>query len=202
MAQRVKYTKNCTTCKKTFHPWEAKSAYCSRECSSKGKILQTKQCLNCGKVKSRNAFHSSTSKANLKRVKNSYIAHISKYCKKCKNKKLYMLTPDKILRDLTKIARARSKLKNFKFNIDSEYLKSLYELQKGKCNLSDFEMTNIRGEGHVNTNISVDRIDSKKGYIKGNIQLVCLAINKMKFDFKQKDFKNWCKLVVEKSNEC
>ncbi|UVY48073.1 MAG: hypothetical protein [Bacteriophage sp.] len=41
-------------------------------------------------------------------------------------------------------------------------------------------MTYYFDSGRVPTNLSVDRIDSSLGYIKGNIQLVCMAVNQMK----------------------
>jgi len=50
------------------------------------------------------------------------------------------------------------------FNIDLVYLLNLYEKQQGKCAISGVSMTYIVGHGRVNTNISIDRIDSSKGY--------------------------------------
>ena len=44
--------------------------------------------------------------------------------------------------------------------------------------------------------ISVDRIDSSFGYIKGNIVLCCKAVNMMKQEFSIKDFVAWCQRVV------
>ena len=46
---------------------------------------------------------------------------------------------------------------------------------------------------------SLDRIDSSKGYIQGNIQWVHKRINQMKWDSEENDFINWCKLVA---NHC
>ena len=46
-------------------------------------------------------------------------------------------------------------------------------------------------------NISIDRIDSSKGYIKGNIQLVCGIVNVMKSDSSEDEFLQLCKKIVE-----
>ena len=44
-------------------------------------------------------------------------------------------------------------------------------------------------------NISIDRIDSKKGYSRDNIQLVYPKINMMKFTYSQDEFIDLCRLV-------
>lgn len=44
---------------------------------------------------------------------------------------------------------------------------------------------------------SVDRIDPKGGYVKGNIQIVCLWYNTAKLNFSEEDVLNLCKKVVE-----
>lgn len=47
------------------------------------------------------------------------------------------------------------------------------------------------------TTASLDRIDSKKGYSKDNIQWVHKDINRMKWDFPEDHFIDLCKLVVK-----
>ena len=44
---------------------------------------------------------------------------------------------------------------------------------------------------------SLDRIDSSKGYVKGNVQWVHKDINKMKTDFEQSIFIKLCKSVAD-----
>jgi len=68
---------------------------------------------------------------------------------------------------------------------------AIYEAQDGKCALSGIEMTFTCDKNHptVNAgakhrkwpyNISPDQIDAGKGYVRGNVQLVCSAVNVMK----------------------
>lgn len=57
-------------------------------------------------------------------------------------------------------------------------------------------MTTTQGNGTVWSNVSIDRIDSKLGYLDGNIQLTCVAPNKMKREMPQDEFVEWCRLVV------
>lgn len=69
---------------------------------------------------------------------------------------------------------------NKEFNIDAKYLKTIYDSQNGLCAITKIPMTTILGQGKIATNISLDRIDFERGYIKGNIQLLCYVVNIMK----------------------
>jgi hypothetical protein len=44
---------------------------------------------------------------------------------------------------------------------------------------------------------SLDRIDSSKGYIEGNIEFVCLAINYAKNGFSKEETQNFIKMIKE-----
>lgn len=70
------------------------------------------------------------------------------------------------------------------FDLDYKYLLDLYNQQKGKCHYSGIIM-NISGKAQKNggaepTAMSVDRVDPKKGYVKGNIVLALNCINLFK----------------------
>lgn len=69
------------------------------------------------------------------------------------------------------------------FNIDEEYLKSVWEAQKGICPYSKVPLilpTRSKWLKDQTTRASIDRIDSSKGYIKGNIQFISSTMNYMK----------------------
>ena len=72
-------------------------------------------------------------------------------------------------------------------DIDLEYLLKLYEFQKGRCAISNIEMTIGFGDSDYNGiqhtkpyNISIDRLDNSKGYLKGNVILICTSVNMFK----------------------
>jgi len=75
------------------------------------------------------------------------------------------------------------------------FLKDLYDKQEGLCAVSGVPMTYVCGQGNVDTNISVDRINSGIGYEEDNIQLVCRRVNMMKMDKDIDDLLFWCKSI-------
>lgn len=81
--------------------------------------------------------------------------------------------------------KERKKHKGYEYNIDLQYLKELWNNQKGTCPYTGFKMvlpetTKSRSQTHSLKKASLDRIDSTKGYIKGNVEFVCLLINMAK----------------------
>jgi hypothetical protein len=73
----------------------------------------------------------------------------------------------------------------------------LLEKQNYLCALTGVEMTCNLIKGTVcKTNASIDRIDPKGLYTKDNIQLVCVAVNKLRVDMSLPEFINWCKKVA------
>ena len=83
-------------------------------------------------------------------------------------------------------------------HIPVEYLLELLEQQQNKCAVSGIEMTfTKKTDGiKVHTNLSIDRIDSSKGYEIGNIQLVCAIVNIMKSTLTMDELNWWCYEIV------
>lgn len=91
--------------------------------------------------------------------------------------------------------RAGAKARNIKFDITIEYIWDLYIKQNRKCALSGIEIIIDRNYNRKNSTASLDRIDSNRGYIEGNIQWVHKDINYMKLDQTDNEFINWCHMV-------
>jgi hypothetical protein len=119
------------------------------------------------------------------------IKHKDTYADKMRRKHL---NPKNYISSLLNHCSKRRK----EFNIDIQYLLDIYEKQNGICNISGNNMT--YNYGSVATNISIDRIDSDKGYTKGNIQLVCYIVNIMKNKFSLNDFLYFCNEIVTFNN--
>lgn len=79
-------------------------------------------------------------------------------------------------------------------NISIEVLQELWERQKGLCALTGMPLVISGNSG--NRTASVDRINSKRGYVIGNIQFVHKKINKMKNDIDEDLFVEMCKRVA------
>lgn len=73
----------------------------------------------------------------------------------------------------------------------------MWNTQNGKCALTGIQMTHVRGEGRVPTNMSLDRIDSDGGYTRDNVQLVCLQANMMKQQMDTAGLLWWAKTIVD-----
>jgi hypothetical protein len=86
--------------------------------------------------------------------------------------------------------------RQIEFKISKEYLFSLFLRQERKCALSGIElfmpMLKMNREKHI---ASVDRIDSFKGYIEGNVQWVHKDINRMKMDLPEEYFLSLCNQI-------
>lgn len=86
--------------------------------------------------------------------------------------------------------------RNLAFDISSKDMWDLFVFQKNKCKISGVLLTLNKPR-----TASLDRIDSKKGYLKNNIQWVHKTINTMKWNLNHKEFIEWCKIVASnKSN--
>jgi len=70
--------------------------------------------------------------------------------------------------------------------------------QNHLCALTGVPLTCLLEKGVVcRTNASIDRIDPKGPYTKDNVQIVCVAVNKLRVDMSVEEFKLWCKRVVD-----
>ena len=119
------------------------------------------------------------------------------YCKDCKHKinQTHFSTFDGFINKLFLSLKhnTASRSKKLSIEITENDIKELYEKQKGLCALTGIKMTHLAYQNDIsnrkinNHNISVDRINSSKGYTKDNVQLVCAAVNIMKSDFIEDD---------------
>jgi hypothetical protein len=160
-------------------------------------IINTKVCARCKQELplTKEFFH----------VSNFLSNGFNSHCKTCREKSYYLSrVPVQNLRKLLDQRlidlKTRTKKKRIKYptilDFDIEYLLELWDKQSGKCALSGLDMTYILYNGHTNNNVSIDRINSLKGYTKDNIQLVCCIVNKMKLDMNTNDLIFYCKQII------
>lgn len=100
----------------------------------------------------------------------------------------------------TQFARYKysSKKRGLEFNLTKKYVQDIFKKQNGKCALTALPIVfanTIDGLKNGESTASLDRINSSKGYIKGNVQWVHKDINAMKGNLEEKLFKKYCKLI-------
>lgn len=150
-----------------------------------------KVCNKCGQEKSledfynhvdnrsgRLKFHGSCKdcfKARMKALKGSYVP-------------LHYRNLDSRFKNLLTKARTR-KTKKVSSTLTPEYLRGLWETQQGLCAYSRVPLQLEANHPHA---ISLDRVDSNKGYQEGNLQLVSASVNRMKQEFGEAFFIDLC----------
>jgi hypothetical protein len=93
---------------------------------------------------------------------------------------------------------ASAKDRNLEININMKYISSLFDKQNGKCAISGIGISlpeNTKEFREGDCTASLDRIDSKKGYIIGNVQWVHKRVNFMKQDMNENDFIEFCHII-------
>lgn len=94
------------------------------------------------------------------------------------------------------IRRLLNKRRYLKKEVSLEYLVYLWDKQEGLCAVSRVPMTYQHGEGNLDTNISIDRIEPTLGYVEGNVQLVCRVVNHMKWTNSTERLEWWCNHII------
>jgi hypothetical protein len=89
----------------------------------------------------------------------------------------------------------RVKKRNKYHNITLEDLLEQWLLQDGTCIYSGVKLKHPKNGDSIMTTASLDRIDSNKGYIKGNIQFISIACNYAKSNMTHEDMLTFCKLI-------
>ena len=102
------------------------------------------------------------------------------------------MTLEKMLELLVKNTQERAIKKSRVCDITYEDLVNLWDNQKGLCALTGYTMSYTIGDMRK---VSIDRVDSDKGYTKDNIQLVCRLTNKAKSNMPNDEFIAMCQAV-------
>ena len=163
---------------------------------------KTRVCSKCGKRKSTFQFHWKTDY----RTKHRIVKRLQRQCGPCRVKKdndKYSATADTYIRRRIQILQQESHKYRGRKKVQLSYDKifTIWKKQFNKtgltCPLSGETMTHKLGRGEILTNISVDRINSDKDYIRGNIQFVCVMANLMKNKYNNKTLLGWSKKIVD-----
>ena len=141
-------------------------------------------------------FHSEKGKATRAKYRKKEREKIAK--QKAKNHQRLQSFFEGVISLRMKSVRRRAVLHNLKCNITKEYLMSILIKQEYKCPVFNKKFA-LKNKDKTNR-ISVDRINPKKGYTKGNVQLLSCLANYMKNDANKKQLKMFAKWIEREYN--
>ncbi len=99
---------------------------------------------------------------------------------------------------LTNTARHRSQVPS---DLDTSYMLDLWHKQEGKCYYSGLDLhVHKYGDKRRPLSPSIDRVDSQKGYIKGNVVWSAWICNAGKSTLSVQGYIQICRMVCEKWN--
>jgi hypothetical protein len=137
----------------------------------------------------------------------------AKYCSEsCRNKFLHnkdhikyyrRSSVENSLRSILWGCKARAKRMNREYDLTEEYVLELLKQQNGICAATGLALKPSAQRTVQDKDpftISIDRIDSNKGYIIGNVQLVCSIYNGAKNSFTFEQVAIMCKNFIIKNN--
>lgn len=206
MASIVK-PNNCSECGSVVlhKEWNPEKWVCDKGhvVISRSPKPQTGICRECGKNKNeapfdkhanickecKSKFHKNyraTNRERLIQYTKDYWAGKDQAARWQSTRKTIQGSPDAFLRDQMYHIKARSEKPRSQdvkdpvrreFDLDGPFLLGLWEKQGGKCALTGIKMTHQFSDMRA---VSIDRIDSSRGHVKGNIQLICQCVNMMK----------------------
>jgi hypothetical protein len=165
------------------------------------------QCVNCIRISTKkyNSTHShkqSISAQQYKKknkkwwdnyIKNYRIEHRKEMTAK---RRKYMSIPGKRLQDILTKAKKRADKRNFKFDLDYEWIWSKWTKQDGKCKLTRLKFDLRTGRGKLPLSPSLDRINSTKGYTKRNTRLICTHLNEALNTYGETAFRKLCDAYI------
>nr|QBK92908.1 MAG: uncharacterized protein LCPAC403_00420 [Pithovirus LCPAC403] len=161
-------------------------------------MLGTKRCYTCSVVMSVLKFC----------INKQLVSGRASSCRNCtlSNEADSISTLEKFVHLLFKSTERKIKKTKLEISITEELIIIRYHNQNGLCARTKKKMTYFKTYDpnrktrmtDVNQyNLSIDRIDSSKGYIEDNIQLVCAGYNFMKLDIEQSVVTKICKDITE-----
>lgn len=185
----VQIIKNCTLCKKEFKSNQKYRLYCWSCTSLPNKnTIRISKCVYCNKEFEHKASHAKYCSKNC--------VQLLKYSKV----KTVLLKRRSSLEETLKYvyqgAKSRAKKKGKDFNITLEFLYNLLKNQDYKCIMTGIPLQASKG-GKDPYVISIDRIDSSKGYTKDNVALVTTIYNTCKNHYSIDNVIELCKGFIK-----
>lgn len=94
-------------------------------------------------------------------------------------------------------SKRNARAKGIKHTLTIDFLKDLWESQRGRCAISGVELGFV-GSGWCAA--SIDRKNPELGYTPSNVQWTCWRVNEAKSNMDNQDFINMCSAIVVNYN--
>ena len=199
----------CNHCGKIFKHTGSKSFICSKECKKEYFLTKyppknSKVCKLCKDEKYYKKFRrvyglvTGPNKGKIigwrTKQNNDYRASRCLECEKNIGEKKYLGNPFPQMRSNAKI---RAKADGTKFNISTEYIKSIFPKNK-KCPVLGIEFDMGYKSGKTNKYApSLDKIIPELGYVEGNVKIVSIIVNRLKSDANYDDMEKILKYYLD-----
>jgi hypothetical protein len=200
--------KNCKYCGKQFVCRSDKRKFCNQECDIKSR-QRNRQFKVDGMIKMWNEGNSCIKIAKAYKTCTTQILYYLNQAGICTKQRHYLGWEHHGWKGCEGLGSAiiskfrhRALTKGMEFTIDAKFLWNKYLNQNKKCALSG-ELLNIEQrydyakKAAIDTNASIDRIDSTKGYTQDNVQWTTKRINQMKLDSSDEEFIKLCHIVSD-----
>jgi hypothetical protein len=125
-----------------------------------------------------------------------------KTCKSCSNKKIensHSGWVDGIRVSWFNKFKISAELRNLGFDIDIQFIADLFKEQDYRCALTGIPLSFPKNG--LKIDVSIDRINSKLGYTKDNVQLVHKDVNMMKQQYDNDYFIDMCIKVAKNAKQ-
>ena len=93
-------------------------------------------------------------------------------------------------------SKKRAKKNNWVHDLDHDYISHLLKQSGERCPLTGEKFVY---RSHHPLNISIDRIDNKRGYTKDNVWVVSTWANKAKSNLTQDQFVEFCEKIIKEA---
>ena len=150
-------------------------------------------CTSCNKTKLLSQFET---------FKEGQVRGICQQCVTLQRARKTSATPESYLRVLNTQLKSQRVKQGVDYELTTEDLIDLWEIQDGKCALSGVLMTHQRDGTYGDRkqkdfNASIDRVNPQGPYVRENVQLVSARINTMKHTLSEDMFIWWVKNIYE-----
>ena len=150
-------------------------------------------CTSCNKVKLLSQFET---------FKEGQVRGICQQCVTLQRARKTSATPESYLRVLNGQLKSQRLKQDIQYDLTTEDVIDMWEMQGGKCALSGMLMTHQRDGTYGDRkqkdfNASIDRINPNGPYVRENVQLVAARVNTMKHTLGEDMFMWWVKNIYE-----